>query len=108
MGTRDWLVRFGCCAWVGLIGACGARTGLDVPDRCVVLTPETPRVAVEIEGTRRVGALDVVILADTSASAAPYVRGLRRSMTEVVAPALVSISDDARIGVAWYHSHKAV
>jgi len=55
-----------------------------------------------------VGALDVVILADTSASAAPYVRGLRRSMTEVVAPALVSISDDARIGVAWYHSHMAV
>jgi len=67
---------------------------------CVVLTPETPRIAIEIEGVRRVGALDVMILADTSASAGPYIGGLRRSMTEIVAPALVSISEDARIGVA--------
>lgn len=83
-----------------MFSSCGARTGLGDPPRpCVELPLGEPSVRLDLAAPRRVGAVDVVLLVDTSLSGRYSFSGLEDALRAAL-PRILEFGDDVRIGVA--------
>lgn len=102
-----------------LLGACGARTGLPVPDAepanmrdggmpdagrdtCIELPPDGSPVALELEVEAVVGRADVTFLIDTTASMGEEIERIRQSLRDRIGPAIADAIPDSRIAVATF------
>jgi hypothetical protein len=94
-----------------LLGACGAKTGLDVPDAqvdagldaaipCVEIPLDGGVIELPLEIPVQVGRADVVFDIDTTASMGQEIEQIRTSLRDRIVPGIQRAIPDAQIGVA--------
>ncbi len=108
-----------------LVSACGARTGLPVPeserdagidapedaaidvpedrpdaDLCIELPPEEPPEFVDVAFEARISTADVLFLIDTTGSMGDEIRVIQERIRDVIAPALQESIRDVQLSVA--------
>lgn len=111
-----------------LVTGCGSRSGLKVPeppledastplpdaptgvvdafvpppppDLCIELPPREPPEFVDVRFLARIGAADVLFLVDVTGSMSDEIDQIRRSLRDVIAPALAEEIDDVHLAVA--------
>lgn len=118
------------CVLLPLVLACGAKTGLRVPDAgdsglpdvpidspddvprvdapvvppppdiCIELPPEDPPELVEVSFLARIAAADVLFLVDVTGSMSEEIEQIRATLRDVIAPELAATIEDVHIAVA--------
>ncbi|MFW6067160.1 MAG: vWA domain-containing protein [Myxococcota bacterium] len=119
-----WIARFGALAC--LLGGCGARTGLELPDAeplnqtdagvmdagtdagvdasipCIDVPFDAGPVEVGLETEAQIGRADIVFLVDSTASMQDEIDNIRSRLQNQLAPAIRDAIPDSQIGVATF------
>ncbi len=103
---------------LGLVTACGAKTGLEAPDarldaarvpdasmpprECIEVPPDRDRVLATLSLPARLRVADVMFVIDTSASMRDEIEGVRRGLRDRVVPGVRASIPEASFGVALF------
>lgn len=110
-----FLLALAFLAW-GLVGGCGSKTGLDVPDAqidagpdagpppppCIEVPRELPLVTLDLEIPASLRVVDIAFLIDSTGSMQDEIDAVREGLRRTVVPGVREIIPDAAFGVALF------